>query len=74
MLNSRSVIYVYVENDRLKLISIWSGIGGVNESDNRDWNWLVLRVVLEAWIWQQKLKLISILDNTRDVKEFDDRD
>jgi hypothetical protein len=48
MLNSRSVIYVYVENDRLKLISIWSGIGGVNESDNRDWNWLVLRVVLEA--------------------------
>jgi hypothetical protein len=36
MLNSRNVVYVYIENDGLKLTSTLSGTRSVNESNDQD--------------------------------------
>jgi hypothetical protein len=50
MLNSKSVIYVYIDNDGLKLTSTWSGTRGVSDFDDQNWNWLVPWVVLETLV------------------------
>ena len=36
MSNSRSVIYVYIDNDGLKLTSTWSGTKGVSDFDDQN--------------------------------------